>query len=330
MWSYLLKRLLGMVPMLVGISLISFMVLQLAPGKPTDQAGAMMAADVDARVYEQLNEIYGLDRPLHEQYWSWLTRMVQLDFGRSMSVDRRPVIDKIAEAAPLTIGLNLASLGLILLFSIPLGVFSAVRSGSWLDRLLTVFVFVGFSTPSFWLALILMMVLGVQLGWLPVSWAGMPDHGAVPFGTWCVELLRHGLLPVFTMSFAALAVFSRYMRASMREAMSQEFVLSARAKGMDEWRAVWGHAFPNALLPLITLLGLTVPTLIGGSVILETVFAIPGMGRLFINSVYIRDYTLIMGNLTIVAVLTLLGNLLADLGYGLADPRIRQQTEGAS
>ncbi len=317
-----------MIPMMIGISLVSFLVIQLAPGKPTDQAQMFMSSELDNSVYERLEEIYGLNDPLHVQYWNWLSRMATLDFGLSMSTDRRPVIDKIADAMPLTIALNVVSLFVVLLISLPLGVYSSVRQGTVLDRLLTVFVFVGFSTPSFWLALMLMIVLGIQLGWFPVSWAGMPRWGDVSAFAYAREAVYYGVLPVFVYSFSALAVFSRYMRASMREALSQDFVLAARAKGLAEWGAVWRHAFPNALLPIITLLGLTIPSLIGGSVILEQIFAIPGMGRLFWEAVLSRDYTLIMGVLTMGAMLTLVGNLVADLGYGLADPRIRQQTEG--
>jgi peptide/nickel transport system permease protein len=318
-----------MVPMLIGISLVSFAVLHLAPGDPVDQAGAFMNAEVDPQAQARLREVYGLDRPLHVQFVDWLGRMARLDFGVSMSTDRRPVLDKVLEALPVTLGFNIISLLLVLAIAIPVGVHSAVRSGSRIDRLLTVVVFVGFSTPSFWLALMLMMLFGVQLGWLPVSWAGMPRWGEVGFGTWLAALVEHGVVPMFCMSFGALAGFSRYMRASMRDALGQDYVLAARSRGRSEWGSVWRHGFRNALLPLITLLGLSLPGLIGGSVILETVFAIPGMGRLFFDAVYGRDFTTIMGILTMGAVLTLVGNLLADVGYALADPRIRRQTEGS-
>lgn len=329
MLSYSLRRVLGMIPMLIGISLMTFLVLRLAPGEPVDQAAAFMDAQVDPLVHERLRAIYGLDRPLGEQFVDWMSRVARLDFGLSMSTDRRPVTDKVMEALPITIGFNVASLLLVLLLSIPLGVYSAVRSGSAWDRALTVLVFVGFSTPSFWLALMLMLLLGVQLGVLPVSWAGMPAWGQVSTWVWTVELFRHAAVPLFCMSFGSLAVFSRYMRASMRDVLGQDFVLAARARGRSIWPAVWRHAFPNALLSIITLLGFSLPGLISGSVILETVFAIPGMGRLFFEAVFARDYTMIMGMLTIGAVLTLFGNLLADLGYAWADPRIRQQTEGS-
>jgi peptide/nickel transport system permease protein len=328
--AYATRRLLGMLPMLVGVSMVSFAVIRLAPGKPTDQAEMFMNARVDPTVYARLQEIYGLDKPLPVQYWNWLGRVARLDFGLSMSLDRRPVLDKIVEALPITVALNAVSMTLVLIIAIPIGVISAAKPGSLLDRALTVFVFLGFSTPAFWLALMLMIVLGVQLQWLPISWAGMPRWGQVSTAEYLIELLRHGAIPMICYTFGGLAALSRYMRAGTREALSQDYVLTARAKGLRPRAAVWGHAVPNALLPIITILGLMVPGIIGGSVILEQVFAIPGMGRLIWEAVVSRDYTLIMGELTIVAVLTLVGNLLADLGYGLADPRIRQQTEGLS
>lgn len=330
MTRYLIARLLGMIPMLIGISLLSFMIMQLAPGSPVEQAGAFMNAEASEQMGQTFRELYGLDRPLLEQYGDWLSRLVRLDFGLSMSLDRRPVLDKIVEALPLTVALNALSLLLVLALSIPIGVFSAARQQSIADRILTVIVFVGFSTPSFWLALLLMMLFGIQLGWLPVSWAGMPRLGEVSTWVWFQEAVRHSILPVFCYSFGGLAVFSRYMRASMRDVLGTEFMTAARARGWSEWQAIWRHAFPNALLPLITLLGLSLPGLIGGSVILEQVFAIPGMGRLFWEAVMSRDYTLVMGVLTIGAVLTLIGNLLADIGYAVADPRIRHQQESTS
>lgn len=314
--------------MLLGISIISFATMHLAPGSPMEHASAFASSDASSDTSKIFRELYGLDKPLHQQFGDWLWRMLQLDFGDSMSLDRRPVSQKIGEALPITIALNLISLTIALALAIPLGVYSAARPNSRWDRLLTGFVFVGFSTPKFWLALMLMMLLGVQWGILPISWAGMPRFGDVSLGDYLWSVARHGVIPLICYSIGELAVFSRFVRSSMREALSQDYIVAARAKGLSEWGTVWRHAFPNALLPTITLLGLTLPSLIGGSVILEQVFAIPGMGRLFWEAVFTRDYTLMMGVLTIGAVLTLVGNLLADLGYGFADPRIRQQTEG--
>jgi len=196
MLRYALRRILAMIPLMIGICMVSFLILQLAPGSPTEQAQAFMNAEADPQVYDRLNELYGLDRPLYVQFLDWLRRVATLDFGLSMSTDRRPVLEKIGEALPLTLTLNIVSLLLVLLISLPLGVYSAVRSGGWLDRVLTVFVFVGFSTPSFWLALLLMMLFGTMLGWLPISWTDMPRWGQVGAGTYIREAVAHGVLPV--------------------------------------------------------------------------------------------------------------------------------------
>lgn len=327
MLAYAMRRTLAMIPMLIGISLISFLVMNLAPGAPMENIHAFGDARASTQVVDTFRQMYGLDRPWYEQYWQWLKRLAHFDFGMSLSLDRRPVSDKIWEALPLTIALNCISLALSLALAIPIGVFSALRRNSRLDRGLTLFVFVGFSTPKFWLALMLMMLFGIHLGWLPISWAGMPRWADVTWYDYAAAACRHGAIPIVCYSIGELALFSRFMRASMRDVLNSEYIVAARAKGLAEWPTVWRHAFPNALLPTITLLGLTLPSLIGGSVILEQVFAIPGMGRLFWESVTMRDYTLLMGVLTMGAVLTLFGNLLADIGYGLADPRIRQQTE---
>jgi len=258
------------------------------------------------------------------QYGLWLKRLVQLDFGRSFSSDNRPVIAKIGERLPVTLGINLASLLLILAVATPIGVVSAVRQDSWLDRSLTVIVFLAFAIPGFWLALLCMVWLGVQLGWLPISGLHSPGAEHMAWGPWLADLAHHLVLPVVLSAFAGVAGFSRYIRSNMLEVIRQDYILTARAKGLPEHTVILRHALRNALLPVITLLGLSIPGLIGGSVIFETLFGIPGMGQLFYNSVLMRDYPVVMGILVIGAVLTLLGNLLADLAYAWADPRVRR------
>jgi peptide/nickel transport system permease protein len=249
--------------------------------------------------------------------------MVRFDFGRSLSGDHRPVWDKIKERLPLTFGMNVASLVLTLLITIPIGVISAHKQNSLFDRAATVFVFIGFAMPSFWLALLLMLFFGVELGWLPISGLTSMDYDALsPLGK-LADLTRHLAMPIFIYTFTSLAGMSRFMRTSMLEVMRQDYILTARAKGLPLSVVLWKHALRNALLPAITILGLSVPTLIGGSVIIESIFALPGLGQLFYQAVMARDYPLIMGNLVLGAVLTLAGNLLADAAYGVADPRIR-------
>ncbi len=322
MLHYLAKRLLMMVPLLLGITLISFVVIHLAPGEPTDlQTELNPEASVELK--ERLRAQYDLDKPLLVQYGLWLKRLGQLDFGHSFSQDRRLVTEKIAERLPITIGINVLSIVIILLLATPIGILSAVRQNSLFDRATTVFVFLGFATPSFWLALLLMDFFGVRLGWFPISGIKSLGYEYLSAGGQIWDIVHHLALPVFVSAFGGLAGFSRYMRSNMLEVIRQDYILTARAKGLSEGAVIYRHALRNALLPVITILGLSVPGLIGGSVIFETIFAIPGMGKLFFDSVMMRDYPVIMGVLVMGAALTLVGNLLADLSYALADPRIR-------
>jgi peptide/nickel transport system permease protein len=207
--------------------------------------------------------------------------------------------------------------------AIPIGILSAVRQNSLFDRLAGLFVFVGYSIPSFWLGLLLMILFGSWLGWLPISGIRSLNAEYLPPARAFLDLVSHLILPVFLLAFSGLAGLSRYMRSNMLEVIRQDYITTARAKGLSERTVIFKHALRNAMLPVITILGLSVPELIGGSVIFESIFVIPGMGQLFYGSVMARDYPVIMGILVIGAVLTLLGNLIADISYALADPRIR-------
>jgi peptide/nickel transport system permease protein len=321
MARYLIRRLLGLVPTLIGITLISFFIIHLAPGKPTD-AQAAMNPKVSCEARLRLEKLYGLDRPLHVQYMEWLGRFVRFDFGRSY-LDDRPVSDKIAERIPVTLLINTCALALSLGVGIPLGILSAVRRGRLPDRLSTIFVFIGFSAPEFWLALLLMNLFCITLGWLPVSGIASIDFSGMSLPQKICDIARHLALPVAISAFGSFAAISRYVRSEMIGSLGEDYIRTARAKGLDENSVIYKHALKNALLPVITMLGLSVPGLIGGSVIFESIFAIPGMGRLFFESVMARDYPVIMGILSIGAMLTLAGNLLADIAYSYADPRIR-------
>jgi len=323
MIRYIGKRLLFMIPLLLGITVICFAVMRLAPGSPTD-IQTQMNPKSSVELQERLRALYELDKPLHVQYLSWLKRLVVLDLGRSFMPDQRPVADKILERLPITILINCLSLFLIMAIAIPIGVLSAVHQNSWFDKATTLFVFAGFATPSFWLALLLMIFFGIHLGWLPISGLRSLNYEYMAPVAALLDLLKHLILPVFISAFGGLAGISRYMRANMLEVISQDYIMTARAKGLSERLVIYKHALRNALLPVITIMGLSVPGLIGGSVIFETIFAIPGMGQLFYMSVMSRDYPVIMGILFVGAVLTLIGNLLADVSYALADPRIRQ------
>jgi peptide/nickel transport system permease protein len=322
MLRYIAKRLFFMIPLLFGITVICFTVMHLAPGSPTDLQ-TQMNPRASVEMKERLRAMYDLDKPLPEQYLRWVGKLAVLDLGVSFSTDRRPVADKILERLPITILLNVLSLLLVLVVAIPLGVFSAVRQDSLFDRVAGVIVFIGFAVPTFWLALLLMILFGVHLGWLPISGIRSLNAEYLPPGMALWDLIRHLILPVLLAAFGGLAGLSRYMRANMLEVIRQDYILTARAKGLSERIVIYRHALRNALLPVITILGLSVPGLIGGSVIFETIFAIPGMGQLFYMAVMARDYPVVMGILFIGAVLTLLGNLIADVSYALADPRIR-------
>ncbi len=321
MAAYLIRRLLSMIPVLVGITIISFGVMKLAPGKPTD---AMLdfnpKASMEAR--ERMEQLLGLNQPLHVQYLNWLRRVATLNFDRSFR-DGRPVTQIIVERLPITVTINLCALVLILGLAIPLGVVAAVRPGGWFDRITTFLVFVGYSTPAFWLGLLGIAGFGVQLGWVPVSGIHSLDYEAMPWLGRVLDVAHHLVLPVGIMTFVGLADLSRYVRSSMVEVLRQDYIRTARAKGLPESAVLFRHGLRNALLPIVTILGLSLPGLIAGGVVMETVFAIPGMGRLFYDAVMARDQHVVMALVTIGAALTLLGNLLADLAYAATDPRIR-------
>ncbi len=310
-----------MIPILFGITLLSFGVMHLAPGGPAE-AQMDFSAKASAEARERLRKLYGADQPVYKQYVTWLGKFVTLDFGTAFA-DGRKVKDKILERLPITLIINVLSLAIILLIAIPIGILSATHQYSFIDRFTTVFVFAGFSTPSFWLALLLIYMLGVQWGVLPIS--GIQSLDVTGFTAWdrIMDWARHLVLPVFVSAFGGLAAYSRYMRNNMLEVLRQDYVRTARAKGLPERKVIYKHALRNALLPVITILGLSLPGVIGGSVIMETVFGIPGMGQLMYQAVLSRDYNLAMGILVPGAALTMLGNFFADIGYAVADPRVR-------
>ena len=322
MIAYILKRLVFMVPMLLGITIISFVIIHLPPGEP-GALGMEMNPKVTKEVRERVRAMYDLDKPIPVQYYLWLKRFVRLDFGRSFSSDRRLVIDKITERLPITVSLNLLALMFELAFGIPIGVYCARYKGSLLDKGLTAFVFAGFAIPTFWLALLCMLLFGVYFDLLPITGLKSFNYSEFSFFGKIGDLARHLVLPVLISAFGGLAGMSRFMKSSLLEVLRQDYITTAYAKGLPEGMILRKHAVRNALLSVITLLGMAVPGLIGGSVIFETIFGIPGMGQLFYMSVMSRDFPVIMGILVIGAFLTLVGNLLADMALAVADPRIR-------
>ncbi len=296
--------------------------MQLAPGDPMDMyLEPQRQVEVDPAVIELLRQKYGLDQPIHVQYGRWLGNVLQGDFGESFRY-RRPVSDLLAEAIPYTLQLTLLAVLLDALLGITLGIFSAIKQYSFWDKLVTLGSLIIYATPVFWLALMVVLVFSVHLGWFPTSQTRSMDYQYL--STWGKfgDRLWHLALPVFLMGITSAAGTARYMRNKLLEVLNEEYVIAARARGFTERVVIFKHALRNALIPIVTIYGLSLPFLLGGATIIETIFAWPGMGRLAVSAVGGRDYPLIMATTLIAAVLTLLGNLLADIAYAWVDPRV--------
>ena len=335
MLNYIIKRTLWMIPLLIGISLISFFIMHLAPGDITNNE-ASFNPKTSAESRQKLRELYNLDKPVIVQYGLWLKRMVKLDFGNSFASHRKPVFwqttDKdgnvtkgmIQEALPITIIINVIGLVITLVLAIPLGIIAARKHMRWQDKSITLFNFIGFSVPGFWLSLMLMYWLGVANDWFPISGIRSLNHDSLSTFGQLKDTLSHFFMPVIIPSVTGLASITLFVKSGMLDVLHQDYITTARAKGLNEHQVVYTHALRNALLPLITIVGLSIPGLIGGSVISEQIFAIPGMGKLFYSAVMARDFPVVMGILTIGSALTLIGNLIADIAYAWADPRVRR------
>jgi peptide/nickel transport system permease protein len=315
MTRYLLRRILQIVPLLFGISIVLFAVIQAAPGGPE---GALLESGrfIDPEVIESYRRRLGVDQPVPVQYARWLGAALRGDLGISFSTTR-PVAALIAERLPATVELMGASFLLAAVFAFALGIVSSVRQYSWADHFATGVSFLGIAMPVFWLALILQLVFAVRLGWLPV--AGTETVGATSFG----DHLAHLVLPAIVLAFRNIAGWSRYLRSSMIGALRTDYVRTARAKGLTERAVVGKHALRNALIPVVSIMALDVAGLFSGAVITETVFGWPGIGRLFVQAMFARDYPLLMGILLLGSVMVVLFNLIADLLYGVLDPRVR-------
>lgn len=314
MFNYVLRRLLFAIPLLLGITLFSFAIIHIAPGDPVTR---LMSPETTAADLERMRHVMGLDRPIPVQYAKWVANLVTGDWGRSFS-DGQPVLQKIAERVPATLELSMVSLLLALLIAIPVGVIAATRQYSLFDYGATFTAFIGISIPGFWLGLLLMLLFAVKLRWLPAVGRG-PAGGPADMLT----MTKHLIMPAFVLAIESTAAFARYVRASMLDVVQQDYIRTARAKGIADRIVIYKHALRNALIPLLTILGLALPGLVGGSAVIESLFAWPGMGRLFVQSAFNRDYTVIMGCLLLSSVLVVLGNLLADITYALVDPRIK-------
>ena len=319
MASFVLRRLLQLFITLVGISIISWIIIMQAPGSPI---ALTIDPKVSPKIVEQMMKNYDLDKPIYLQYYLWLKKLFT---GKLYSFkDGRPVMDKIGERIWNTLLLNLVATIIIFSLAIPLGVFSAKRQYSFLDNLGTLGAYLGISAPSFWLAYLLILGTVLLFGY-PVL--GMRSFVTEDFTTFEIVMDRiwHLMLPSIILAIGGLAGLSRYTRSSMLEVVRQDYIRTAKAKGLPEEAVYYKHALRNALLPIITIFGFLIPELIGGSIIMESVFAWPGIGRLSYQAVLSRDYPVVMTVLTISAVLTLIGNFIADILYGIADPRIRYQ-----
>lgn len=330
--KYLIKRLLLIIPTFIGITIITYMMVRLAPGDYTQlkagMQGELKVGSVAKEILDQERKLFGLDKPIYVGYAEWLGKFFILDFGTSR-VDSRPVSERIGDALPITLALNLITIIIVYIISIPLGIYSAVRKDSLFDRSSSLILFILYSLPTFWIGLLLLMIFSsgeyfnlFPLGGIISDWAeGFGFSGKFINVSW------HLVLPVITLTYGSFAFLSRYTRANMLEVINQQYIMTARSKGLSEKKVIFVHAFRNSLIPLVTLMATMLPGLLGGSVIVESIFSIPGMGLLAFDSILSRDIPVIMAIEAISAILTLLGILIADLMYALVDPRIRLEAK---
>jgi peptide/nickel transport system permease protein len=312
---YVVRRLIQSVFLLLLISVLSFALMRLAPGGP-----AQVVADdprISPEFRAQILEAYGLNEPLPVQYLRWLGNVVRLDFGYSF-VDRRPVIEKIVERIPASFQLSIGAF-VIGLLGIPLGVYAALHRGAWQDQIIRVFTVVGNAVPHWWLGLMLLVLVASTVRIFPLGGMETPGDGSLP------DRLHHLILPWLVGALGGWIVYSRYVRSGMLDVLGQDYVRTATAKGLDSRTVLYGHALRNALIPLMTMLGPTLVGLLSSSVLFETTFSWPGIGRMAVEAAFQRDYPVLMALTIISAALGILANLLSDVAYGWADPRVRYE-----
>jgi len=330
MTRYIIRRLLAMIPVMFGITLIVFVAMRIVPGDPIV---VLFGADVDPvridqEALRQLRHSYGLDQPIPVQYWTYVTHLASGDFGRSI-LQHAPVFDLILQRLPATLELAISAMLIAVVIGIPLGVYVAVRKGSRIDRATLLIASFLFAAPGFWIAIMLIILFAVQLHWLPTSGRAdlslydsllvIPEQGLAPL----LDALKHLILPAITLSLGYTAVFVRLTRSTVLEALREDYVRTARAKGLSERTVRFRHVLRNAMLPLITAGGLYFAQLLGGTVLIEVVFAWPGVGRLGIDALRFFDYALVQGVVVLTALLFSFANLAVDLAYAFVDPRIR-------
>lgn len=304
MLKYIIKKLLLMIPVLLGLTIIVFLILHLAPGDPVHK---VVGPNATPEVYENVKRSMGLDRPLIIQYFDYLGNLLKGDLGSSI-LQHRPVADIVMERFPITIGLGVRALLLSFLIAVPVGIIAAVNRNKLLDYFAMTFALVGISMPTFWFGMLLLYFFAYKLRLFPIS----------GYGTW-----KHLMMPVITMGLTDAAVIARMMRSSMLEVIGQDYIRTARAKGLKEKVVTNKHALKNALIPVITLLGMRMGWIVGGSVTLEIIFSIPGLGRTMVDSIFSRDYPVVQGSILILAASVMISNLIADILYAVVDPRIR-------
>jgi len=327
MFQYLVRRGAISLVTLLLITMVIYALIRNIPGTPlTVDMGMMnpgrMASAADIKRFERL---YGLDKPVYEAYFIWLSNVVRGDFGRSIPKNNQPVLGLILSRLPATLMVTVTSLLLTYLFAIPVGLWSTVRSGTTTERIVSTVLYMLYSLPAFVAALYLQLLFYSKLGWLPLFGMTSDNYATLSAGGQMWDLFRHALLPIVCFTYGSLAYYSRFIRANMQEVIRQDYIRTAKAKGVPPGRILWHHAFRNTLIPLVTLIGLTLPQLLSGAVILEQIFSWPGIGQLFFESISQRDYDTLMGLTLMFSMMALLGQLLADVLYAVVDPRVSYQ-----
>lgn len=315
MGRYIVKRIVQMIPVVILVSIFSFMIIHFAPGDPINM---YIREDMTQQEIDELRVDLGLDGSIAEQYLAWLSNICKGNWGNSL-INHQPVANQIFEKLPATLLLMGTSFVLSILLSIPLGLWSGMKKNKMADQIISVFAYIGISIPSFWLALMLIIVFALKLHWLPSN--GMRTVGSSSV----IDILWHLILPSIVLSVGNTAVFTRYIRSNTISQLEEEYVLTAKAKGVSKRRIMVGHVLKNCLLPVITIAGMNLASLVTGSFIIESVFGWPGMGTLGMSAINSRDYPMIMGFTMLSCVILIFGNLIADLLYGVADPRIKQE-----
>lgn len=312
MGVYIIRRVLGLIPVLILVAVVSFLLIHIIPGDP---AAVMLGTDATPHEVEKLREDLGLNEPLHVQFYRWISRVLRGDLGDSFFMGR-PVTVALLERLPATILLAVAALFFAVLIGVPAGIIAAIKQNSIIDQLVMITALIGVSLPSFWIGLNLILIFSVNLRWLP-------SGGYVPLTENFIDGLRCLLMPAFALGFMQAALIARMTRSSMLEVLRQDYIRTARSKGLAEQVVVGLHALKNAMIPILTVIGTAFGVLLGGAVIVETVFAYPGIGRLVVAAVQRRDYPVIQGALLLISSIYVLVNLLVDVLYTLIDPRIK-------